>query len=79
MDIEAAHRLGKRTDGKPSSIIIRFIRRDIHQQVLSVRSQLKGTGTSNQRGPDMAEHETPKQSREQFNSSINSVWTSNGK
>ena len=45
-DIEAAHRLGPRTDGKPPSIIARFVRRNKKQIVMTVRKDLKKSGIS---------------------------------
>ena len=44
-DIDIAHRLGKKNqDGKPRSIIVRFVRRIVRNKVIALRKHLKKTG-----------------------------------
>ena len=42
-DIEVAHRLKENVNGKPRSVIVRFARRCVRNEVVKRRSSLKGT------------------------------------
>ncbi|KAK7490339.1 hypothetical protein BaRGS_00018500 [Batillaria attramentaria] len=43
-DIDIAHRLGSRQQDRHRSVIVKFVRRDVKQQVLKQRRKLKQTG-----------------------------------
>lgn len=76
-DIEAAHRLRPRTDGKPPTVIIRFTRRDQRQRVLSNRRKLKSSGVSI--AEDLTALNMKLLNRVQNNEGVEHAWTSNGK
>ena len=76
-DIEAAHRLAPRSDGKPAAMIVRFQRRDRKQSVLSRRRNLKGSGQSI--SEDLTHLNFKLLNRIQNHEQVESCWASNGK
>lgn len=75
-EIEAAHRLRPRTDGRPPAIIARFMRRDRRQKVLEVRKKLKGSGVSI--SEDLTHMNMKLLNRVQNHEAISESWACNG-
>lgn len=76
-DLEAAHRLRPRKDGRPPAMIVRFMRRDKRQLVLQERRKLKGSGCSITE--DLTHLNIKLLNRVQNHEAISQAWTSNGK
>ena len=75
-DIEAAHRLRPRNDGRPPAIIVRFQRRDKRQLVIQERRKLKGSGISI--SEDLTALNMKLLNRVQNHDGISQSWSSNG-
>ena len=45
-EIDRSHRLGKKQDGKPRPIIMKFVRYNMRRKFMKERRKLKGQGMS---------------------------------
>lgn len=76
-DIEVAHRAGKFTQGKPRSIIARFLNRETRQVILKNRRLLKGSRISI--SEDLTSQNVKLLNRVSNSDKVEKVWSTNGK